>query len=138
MAFNCIWGSKDNEDMIRQCLTSCHHPSVRRVLVDEMCADCPYRSTGKLSEKLSEALAEYRKTHDVHYPESVVVVLGKAKLTELIVENKSVVVLNFPTIHYRFEDHDILHSHDLNEVTIAIHNELKDKERIYKEKTVKI
>ena len=136
MAFNCIWGSKDNDDMIRQCFTACHHPSVRMVLVDEMCADCPYHSTGKLSEKLSEALAEYCKLHDVHYPESVVVVLGKAKLTELLAENKGVVVLNLPTIHYRFEDHDILHSHNLNEVTIAIRNEREEK--VYKEKEVKL
>ena len=138
MAFNCIWGSKGNDDMIRQCFTACYHPSVRRVLVDEICADCPYHSTGNLSEKLSKALAEYCKKHDVHYPESVVVVLGKAKLTELLAENKSIVAFYLPTIHYRFENHDILHSHDLNEVTIAIRNELKDKDKIYKEKSVEI
>ena len=136
MAFKCIWGSKDSDDMVRQCFTACHHPSVRMVLVDEMCANCPYHSTGNLSEKLSKALAEYSKKHDVHYPESIVVVLGKVKLTELIAENNGVVVLNFPTIHYQFECHDILHSHDLNEVTIAIRNEHKDK--LYKEKSVEI
>ena len=138
MAVGCFWGSKDSDDMIRQCLTACHSPNVRMVVTDEWCAECPYRATGKLSETLSEALAEYRKKHDVRYPESIVVILGRAKLTELLAENKGVIALNYPTLHHQFENYDILYSHELNEVTIAIRNVRKDKEKFYKEKEVKL
>ena len=138
MTVGCFWGSKDSDDMIRQCLTACHNPNVRMVTTDEWCVTCPYRATGKLSETLSEALAEYRKKHDVRYPESIVVILGRAKLTELLAENKGVIVLNYPTPHHRFENYDILYSHKLNEVTIAMRNVWKDKEKVYKEKEVKI
>ena len=134
----CLWGSKDSEDMIRQCLTACCNPQVRAVVTDEWCATCPYRATGKLSETLSKALAEYRKEHDVIYPESIVVVLGKVKLTELLAENKGVVTFKYPTVHHLFENYDILYSHEPNEVTIAIRNERENKERFYKEKEVEL
>ena len=44
MTKECWWGTKETEEHIRQCITSCHNPKVRAIVTDESCIGCEYKA----------------------------------------------------------------------------------------------
>jgi len=50
MSKNCWWGTKDTDEHISQCITSCHNPKIRAYVSDEVCLNCPYKEEYKEAE----------------------------------------------------------------------------------------
>ncbi len=124
----CLWGSKDSEDMIRQCLTACCNPQVRAVVTDEFCVTCPYRATGGIAEKLSRAIAEMKKseylTDYLYCPNyELAIYIGKRTFSKLEAENDTrLLVLNTPYHYrqYRFEGNNILFAPEIDKIELVI------------------
>ena len=128
----CLWGSKDSEDMIRQCFTACHNPKMSTVVTDELCVTCPWRATGGIAEKLSQAIAEMEKSE--YFVDSfrclnyeLIIYIGNRTFSKLVAENDSrLLVLNttYQYRQYKFEGYNILFAPELDKLELTIRHRL--------------
>lgn len=144
MTHNCFWGFKRNENMVRQCLTACTHPKIEKVVTDEFCVMCPFRTMAGVSEKISAALAELRKSRqfrkvDFYTKYEMVVIMGENKFAVLEFEatgqNSKLLVHYFPSVKHTFEGCRIIFDPDVNKLAVAIIDKFSG--AIIKQKEVK-
>ena len=115
--------------MIRQCLTSCAHPKIEAIVTNEFCVTCPFRTMAGVSEKLSKALAELRKSKqfrniDFYTKYEMVVIMGENKFAVLEFEatgqNSKLLTWFYPNVRHTFEGCRIISDPDVNKLAVAI------------------